>query len=140
MSVAVRVQAKVTGQRLGFGGLHELELQLAPGLVDARQLIEAAVTSEVAAYEARADEATFLRVLTERGLVESLAGGAVRMGEVDRAASVDVVAAVQTALQAFEDGIFKVFVGEEELELAVPVELRDGAELLFLRLVPLAGG
>jgi hypothetical protein len=49
-----------------------------------------------------------------------------------------VTSAVETALLAFDDGIFKVFVGDREVD--GPVELPDGAAVLFLRLVPLAGG
>ncbi len=54
---------------------------------------------------------------------------------------VNVADAVDAALLAFGDGLFKVFVGERELTddgAALPVT--DGAALLFLRLVPLAGG
>ena len=140
MTLAVRVRAKVTGQRRRGDGVHELELPLAPGPVSARQLIEAAVTAEVAAYEVRADDVTFLRVLTEQSLAQDLARGAVRLGDVERPGPVDLAEAVATALLAFDDGIFKLFVGEEELDSTSRVDLADGVELLFLRLVPLAGG
>jgi hypothetical protein len=116
--------------------------------VTARQIVEAAVTAEVAAYQARAGEASLVRVLTDRALRADLDQGAVRMSDGrmsdgrmgDRlpAEPVDVTAAVETALLAFDDGIFKVFVGDREVE--GPVELPDGSAVLFLRLVPLAGG
>jgi hypothetical protein len=54
---------------------------------------------------------------------------------------VNVAGAVEGALLAFGDGLFKVFVGERELTddgAALPVT--DGSALLFLRLVPLSGG
>jgi len=57
------------------------------------------------------------------------------------AVPVDAAAAVDAALLAFEDGLFKVFVAERELaDDDDPVVLADGAQLLFLRLMPLAGG
>ena len=131
VTVAVKVRVKVTGQRRRGDGVHDLELPLATGPVGAKQLIEAAVTAEVEAYEARADDATFLRVLTEQSLAADLARGAVRLGDVERPQPVDVRGAVATALLAFEDGIFKVFVGEEELDATSQVDLADGAEVLF---------
>ena len=136
MAVAVRVRAKVTGHRRG--GERDLALALPPGPVTARQIVAAAVAAEVAAYQARAEEASLVRVLTDRTLRDDLDRGAVRTGDVRPAAPPDVAAAVETALRAFDDGIFKVFVGDSEAE--GPVELTDGADVLFLRLVPLAGG
>jgi hypothetical protein len=141
VTVAVRVRAKVTGHRRG--GERDLALALPPGLVTARQIIEAAVAAEVAAYSERAEQASLVRVLTDRALRDDLARGAVRMGDASPPGPPDVAVAVETALLAFDDGIFKVFVGDTEVgdaEAEGPVELADGADVLFLRLVPLAGG
>jgi hypothetical protein len=140
VSVAVKVRAKVTGHRRRGVGEYEVELALSPGAVTARDLIEAAVTAEVTAYELRADEASLIRVLTDRSLAEDLTRGSVRMGDVERPERVDVAAAVATAQLAFDDGIFKVFVGDDELDGTTTAHLSDGADVLFLRLVPLAGG
>jgi len=163
MAVAVRVRVTVTGHRRCGEQERDLALALPPGPVTARQIVAAAVTAEAAAYQARAGEASLVRVLTDRALRTDLDQGAVRMSEGrmsegrmsegrmsdgrmsdgrmgDRASAepVDVTAAVETALLAFDDGIFRVFVGDREVE--GPVELPDGAAVLFLRLVPLAGG
>lgn len=140
MAVAVRVRATVTGHRRRGVQEHDLALALPPGPVSARRLIEAAVVAEVAAFEARAEEASLVRVLTERSLLGDLERGAVRLGDAGRAGSVDLAGAVETALAAFDDGIFKVFVGDREVDGSAPVDLADGASVLFLRLVPLAGG
>lgn len=141
MTVAVRVTATVTGHRRRSVREHELALELSPGEVPARRLIEAAVAAEVSAFAARAEENGFVRVLTADGLREDLARGAVRLGDPERGTpDVDLAAATEAALLAFEDGIFKIFVGEREVRPGVPAWLEDGASLLFLRLVPLAGG
>lgn len=140
MSIAVRVRVQVTGHPRRGVREHDLALALPAGRVTARQIIDSAVRAEVAAYEARADEAQFVRVLTERDLQADLASGAVRMGDVDRAGPVDAARAVEAALTAFEDGIFKLFAGDDEVGPADMVELSDGTSILFLRLMPLAGG
>ena len=149
MTVAVRVSATVTGHRRRGVREHDLVLTLPPGQVTARQLIEAAVAAEVTAFQARAEEAGLLRVLTRKSLDADLARGVVRTGgalgdgepPAGEPGQVDVAGAIGTALLAFGDGLFKVFVGERELTddgAALPVT--DGAALLFLRLVPLSGG
>lgn len=152
MTVAVRVSATVTGQRRLRVHEHDLVLALPPGQVTARQLITAAVTAEVAAFQARAEEASLVQVLTREGLTRALASGAVRTGGPQDTAPYDTVpaatvvpvdtgAAVDAALLAFADGLFKVFVADRELAADdAPVALADGAQLLFLRLMPLAGG
>jgi hypothetical protein len=146
VKVAVRVSATVTGHRRLGVGEHDLVLALPPGPVSARQLIEAAVIAEVTAYQARAEEASLVRVLTREGLAAELARGAVRAGGpqdpgLGNPVAADPATAVDTALLAFGDGLFKVFVGDQELAGDdAPVALADGAQLLFLRLMPLAGG
>lgn len=146
MTVAVRVSATVTGHRRMGVSEHDLVLALPPGQVTARQVIEASVTAEVAAFQARAEEASLVRVLTREGLARELTTGAVRTGGpqdpgLDDTAAVDAGAAVDAALLAFADGLFKVFVADRELaDDDAPVALADGTQLLFLRLMPLAGG
>jgi len=125
---------------------HDLVLALPPGEVTARQLIEAAVAAEVTAFQARAEEASLVRVLTKKSLDADLARGAVRTGGAcddaePPASQVSLPDAVDAALLAFGDGLFKVFVGEQELtDDGAVLPVSDGAALLFLRLVPLAGG
>jgi hypothetical protein len=149
VTVAVRVSATVTGHRRMGVHEHDLVLALPAGPVTARQLIKASVTAEVTAFQARAEEASLVRVLTREGLARELATGAVRTGGpqdlADTAAAEPapgaVGAAVDAALLAFGDGLFKVFVADRELaDDDAPVALADGAQLLFLRLMPLAGG
>jgi len=136
MTVALRVRVMVTGHRRGGLPEHDLALALPPGPVTSRQIIAAAVAAEVEAYQARAEEGSFVRVLTERSLWDGLARGVV--GTVTQPGPVDVAAATEAALQAYEDGIFRLFAGDDEVD--GPVDLAEGSTLLFLRLVPLAGG
>ena len=141
--VAVSVRAKVTGRRRA-GADHPLSLDLPGGAIPAAHFLEAVVRAEVAAYERRAQERTFLRVLTEHSLRDELETGAVRLGgdqAVAPMSEADVSAAVAEVLLAFDDGLFKLFLDEREVEAAdTAVTVRDGSQALFLRLVPLAGG
>ena len=48
--------------------------------------------------------------------------------------------AIETAVQGFEDGLFRVFLGDRELEnLDEKVEFAEGNEITFIRLTMLAG-
>jgi hypothetical protein len=77
VTIAVRVSATVTGHRRRGVREHDLVLALPPGEVTARQLIEAAVAAEVSAFQARAEEASLIRVLTPAGHRAPPARGAV---------------------------------------------------------------
>lgn len=135
------VEAAVVGRGRAGAPAHELHLDLAAGPTRLAALIEAVVRAEVAAFRARADDARLVHVLTEQALHDGLAAGAVRSGGREIAAEVDPDHAVQTALDAQRDGLFQTVVDDRPVDLLDDtVELRDGSRVLFVRLVPLAGG
>jgi hypothetical protein len=147
MATAVRVAAKVPGARRAGTAEHAVEVGLV-GRVPLRDLLAAVVRAEVAAYLDRAEQRSLVQVLTERSLADAIDRGAVRPGggqaeTADRGPGVvvDPEEAVATALLAFTDGLYHVFVDDEQVEdLERAVELGPDTRLLFLRLVPLAGG
>lgn len=113
--------------------------------VTLRDLITRIVREQVQAFEERRAERRFLHALTAFEIAESAARGKVDMGgreeEPDADADADVEQAVATALLAFEDGLFYVFIDDEHLlHLDDAVRLRTESRVTFLRLVALAGG
>lgn len=67
--------------------------------------------------------------------------GKVDAGGSDLDQVVESEQAVETALQAFIDGLYFVFLDEQQQEnLDEIVTLQPHSQLLFLRLVPLVGG
>jgi hypothetical protein len=152
MATAVRVAATVPGARRAGTAEHPVEVGLS-GRVPLRELLAAVVRAEVAAYLDRAEQRSLVRVLTERSLAEAVGHGAVRPAPPEqgpeptpgagpaRAVGVDADEAVATALLAFTDGLYHVFVDDEQVEdIERVVEVGPDTRLLFLRLVPLAGG
>lgn len=106
-----------------------------------RDLITGVVRSEVAAFEER----QVLQALTNDEINAGVARGKVDMG--GRGADgfarqdVNVEQSVAAALQAFEDGLYFVFIDDTQKEkLDETVVLRPGSRVIFLRLVALAGG
>ncbi len=141
MATALRVEAAVPGRRRAGTAEHPVEVGLDVGPHPLRVLIEAVVRVEVEAFRQRAEEQSFVRVLTQEALAEAVETGTVRFGGDERAAEVDADEAVATALLAFADGLYEVFVDDEPVpDLDTDVELGLATKLLFLRLVPLAGG
>jgi hypothetical protein len=106
-------------------------------------LIDRIVRDEVAAFRHRQEERRLTRVLSPVQNTDRAARGKVTMGgsDLNLNQSVDEDAAVETALQAFEDGIYMVILdGEQQRRLETEVFLKPDSRITFLRLVMLAGG
>ena len=105
------------------------------------ELLTHVVTLEVNAFRERQADNQFLRVLTENQLLAASETGKISSGGQEFTQEVNVDDAVQTAIQAFQDGLYFVFNGETQIEYLTDVlnlELRQ--DIMFLRLVALVGG
>ena len=105
------------------------------------ELLTEIVRAEIRAFGDRQAERRLTKVL---GLVDIEAGvalGKIASGGSELEQVVDVQGAVENALQAFKDGLYLVFIDDEQQEdLTAIVDLTANSELLFLRLTPLVGG
>ncbi len=146
METTIIVDAKVMGQKKPLiqdwqVPLHEPSSPESAGTLTLRDLITRVVQAEVAAFRERQAQRRLTRFLTQTQIEQAAARGKIEMGGSDLDQPVDVQEAVRTALQAFEDGIYLVFVdGEQSPSLAAPVHLQDHSRVSFIRLVMLAGG
>lgn len=106
-----------------------------------RQLITRIVRQEVAAFRQRQEDRKLVRILTDKEIATGLENGRVDPGGRDLGQAVDANDAVATALQAFEDGLYLVFLDEvEQRDLDREVHVQPDSRLVFVRLVLLAGG
>jgi len=105
-------------------------------------LLDRVVRAEVAAFQERQERRAVLQSLISAQIAEGVARGKVDSGGTpDAPQAVDADEAVRTALRAFEDGIFFVFVNDEQKSLLTDtLVIRGETRLTFLRLVALAGG
>jgi len=104
------------------------------------QLITEIVICQVHAYNERLKENDVLRYLTVDNIKEKSQEGKIGFGINYNRMRADTRESVLNALQSFNDGIFRVFVGEEELtSLGQPVYLNENDKLTFVRLTMLAG-
>jgi hypothetical protein len=109
-----------------------------------RHLIAYIVSEEVRAFQMRQEEHHLLHILQPHELNNAASTGKISMGDAlqrSDSAPVDENAAVEIALQGFQDGIYFVFIdGQKQDDLDASVQLSATSTLLFLRLVALIGG
>ena len=146
MRIAITV--KSVGGKTPLLGARDTDI---PAVGSLRELVAALVRTEVAAFNARpvdmsaagtaeAAPCALLTALSPQQVEEGAAAGKVGFGLRRNPRDQDADAAVETALLAFEDGLFRVFCNDAELrELDAPLRLREGDALTFIRLTMLAG-
>ena len=113
-----------------------------PGQPDTvRGLIIAVVQACVAAYNERVRRGeTGIRPMTAESLADLETIGKLAFGVNYGGREADEAAAIAHALQGFEDGLYRVFLGQEELTaLDAALALSAGDELTFIRLTMLTG-
>ncbi len=135
----MKVEAKVTGQRRAPTEVREVEVPTGESRL--RDLIAAVVRSEVDAFQMRQLDGRLLQVLSPEQIAAGTEVGKITSGGSDLDQEVDPDAAVATALEAFDDGLYFVFVDDQQIQgLDERVGVTAGSTLLFVRLVPLVGG
>jgi hypothetical protein len=106
-----------------------------------RTLITHAVQQEIAAFRQRQEERRLFRVLSSAQIDAGRTAGKIDPAAKEATAEVDAETAVRTALQAFTDGLYFVFLDDQQIEaLDEPLTLQPDSSLKFIRLVALTGG
>ncbi len=138
ISVKLSVHMKDPASRRHPVKTVELEIPGRPGTL--RELIRSVSSACAGDFDRRAEAGELLCCLTRQELEGMARSGKISFGEVRGEGRADPAKAADTAVQSFEDGIFRVFLGEDELtELDAPVDLAGGGALTFVRLTMLAG-
>jgi hypothetical protein len=145
MPSRITIEAKTFGQRRPLRTDWSIpmppDVEASGGRLSLRDLITRLVQAEVAAYQERQQQRQLLRLLSKEEIDASAAAGKVEMGGREAAPDADPEAAVAAALQAYEDGLYYVFVDDaQQGDLNGEVYLKPDSHVLFLRLVALAGG
>lgn len=90
-------------------------------------------------YNARKDEGQMLSFLTKEEIADQAVRGKISFG-LRGGGDADVNEAVENTIQCFEDGIYRVFAGEEELtELTDVIPWTDNMVFTLIRLTMLSG-
>lgn len=145
MSVAIVVEGKVVGQKQPLFTDWRVEL---PPLdenqgdhLKLRDLITSIVIKEVEAFRLRQEERKLARVMSRRQIEQGASGGKVDPGEHNIQQEINLDEAISVALQAFEDGLYFVFIDDiQQTHLDSEVFLNTSSKVMFLRLTALVGG
>jgi len=145
MSIEFTVEGKVVGQKHPLFTDWHIEL---PPLADdqgdhlkLRDLITAIVAKEVDAFKTRQAERKLARVMSKQAIEQDAERGKVDPGERDLQQPVNREDAMAVALQAFEEGLYFVFIDEvQQANLDSEVFLKMDSKVVFLRLTALVGG
>lgn len=112
------------------------------GQTTVRELVAAIVRDQVRQFEDRQQQRQFLRVLTERDIAEGVEHGKIDSGRTDVPLQpVDLDAAIETALTAFQDGLYLIVIDEQQVQsLEERRAIQSTSHITFVRLTLLAGG
>jgi len=134
----IYIKLKSIGKRRPV--LENVPYDLPDHISNLRQLIEAVVRQEVAKYNSRGLENMIVTFLTEAEIAEQSTVGKVGFGRIYSDKQADADKAVETALQGFEDGLFRVLINDKEfVDLDGTLEIRENDTLTFVRLTFLTG-
>lgn len=105
-----------------------------------RQLIKNMVAQQLKALQDKKNEAEWLAYLMPEDIQEQGEAGKVGFGAIYNEGAPDIEGAMDTAITAYEDGLFKVFLNDEELQgLDEPLIIQEDDNVLFIRFTMLAG-
>jgi len=104
-------------------------------------LLTELVTQQVEQFNVSRTEENLLPYLSESDISEQADRGKIGFGAVYNDKTVLLADALKTALQAFEDGLYFVFIDRVKIEkLDDKIDLNEKSELMLLRLTALVGG
>lgn len=136
MRLAVTV--KIIGKRQNT--LSRIPVELLPSPRTLRELIAGLVEWNIRGLLEKQQQVALVPYLTAEEVQEQAEIGKVGFGAVYNDGVPDVQQAVDTAILAFEDGLYRVFVCEREIgELDEPLALKEDDEIVLILFTMLAG-
>jgi len=108
-------------------------------LATSKELVEFIVRRNVDDYNKKAIDSPLFQYLTSDELEDGAKTGKIGFNDRKNENKQDAGKAVQNALTCFEDGIFKLFINDEEAGFEDNISLKENDEITFIRLTMLAG-
>jgi hypothetical protein len=115
------------------------EFELSRPVRTANELVEEIVRKNVLEYNKKPIDRPLFEYFSESHLADAARTGKVGFDDRKNEKNQDPDKAVENALQSFEDGIFKMFIGGREIMFGEGIDLKEGEEITFLRLTMLSG-
>lgn len=127
-------------KRLGKKKIHLLEYELEKKPESLRELIEQCVKNEVKRYNEKRKDIKLLSFLSPIEIEEQSETGKIGFGDIENTELAKIDEAVSNAILAFEDGLFVVFIDDNEIKnLDKVLSMNQNATITFIRLTFLTG-
>ena len=127
-------------KRLGKKKIHLLEFEIEKQPQTLKELIEQCVKSEVKRYNEKREEIKLMSFLSPKDIQEQSETGKIGFGDLENRELAQVDEAIANALLAFEDGLFVLFVDDEEIKsFEQSIALKPDSVIAFIRLTFLTG-
>lgn len=134
----IKINRKQIGKRRN--AVKEEIYTISDNLQTVKELLTDIVTRQVNEFNAKVGSGQLIDYLTNQQIKENADVGKIGFGELANDKKQDCQKAVDNALQSFEDGIYCVFIGEEQMEsLSDRIALTEESRITFVRLTMLAG-
>jgi hypothetical protein len=131
-------KVKQAGSRKNFIAKEEIVLESIPTTL--RELIKCIVTKNVKEFNENIKKERLVDYLTNKEIENRAEAGKISFGSIYNESKQDLGKALESAYLAYEDGIYKVFVGDKEAgKLDEEIELKDADTLTFIKFTMLAG-
>ena len=119
--------------------IHQEEVELINKISTTKDLITELVKINVEKFNKKIDDKDILFIMTNGHIAEAARSGKIG-DEVHGDKKANLEKALDTAYLAFEDGLYCIFINDEQSEkLDDNLSLKDGDILTFIRLTMLAG-
>lgn len=136
----ITISVKQPGRKHAIIDRQVLEIDDITDHPSLRELLVAVVNQQVAAYNNKPLEKNLLPFLSPEQTDDLLAAGKAGFGSIYNEHKADAEKAQATALQAFEDGLFAVFINDKEIQYLTEIFSLDPLTIItFIRLTFLAG-
>ncbi len=136
--MTIKVNIKQLGKKKSKIAEAPFKLENSP--VTVKELISEAVHTCVAEYNRRAEKGEAAEPLSAAEINDMSEIGKIAFGINYSGKKANEAAALENALQSYEDGLYRIFIGENEVgELSDSIELNENDSVTFTRLTMLTG-
>lgn len=127
-------------KRLGKKKILRQKVNLIGNIKTLEDLITQLVTHNVNSFNKEIETNKVLSFLSPSEIQNQSITGKIGFGEIENKTKANINSSIENALQAFEDGIFVVFIDDDEVKtLKEPLAIKESSSITFIRMTFLTG-
>lgn len=127
-------------KRLGKKKILRQKLNLTGNIKTLEDLITQLVTHNVNSFNKEIETNKILSFLSPSEIQNQSITGKIGFGEIENKTKANIKSSIENALQAFEDGIFVVFIDDDEVKtIKEPLAIKESSSITFIRMTFLTG-